>query len=288
MDEYRLQKGQRRQNLKNKKENFSTKKRRNSSSRELVAVYEDTIKIFSCTKVTVPDSELINVEQFNIIEDRDKYSSENLVVITENKDTLDMALEFSKHKVGENANKKLNILVLNMASEYKSGGGVRSGKTAQEECLFRRTNAHFTHPEEWYPLDEKSVIFSPKVIVIKDSEYKMLKKKDIFKIGMMTVPGIRKPRLDYDGEYCDEDRHIMAEKIDSIFKVGIKHKYDALVLGALGCGVFKNPPDQVAALFRDSIRRYGRHFKKIGFAVLTTKKGEEGNFDRFKKLATEK
>ncbi len=75
----------------------------------------------------------------------------------------------------------------------------------------------------------------------------------------------------------------MEQKIDALFKVAIKNKHDSLILGALGCGVFKNPPEVVAELFRQAVVKYGCHFKKIGFAVLTTKNSDANNFIVFNK-----
>lgn len=281
MDEYSTSKNQRRKNLKNKKNNYKaikgygkSKKKLNPSSQALVDVYENTIAFFSRLNLKKQPSELIDIS--NEIE-CDTVEKGDFIVITENCDTLDMAGDF--------ATEGLNPLVLNMASEYVAGGGVRSGKSAQEECLFRRTNAFDTHPVEWYPLEPNQIIFSPKVIVIKDSNYNLLNAKEFFKVGMMTVAGIRKPRL-IDGEYDEEDRELMKKKIDSIFKVAATRGYNSLVLGALGCGVFQNPPHQVAALFSNAIRQYGGHFKKIGFAVLSRSEEESENLKEFKKLAT--
>ena len=61
----------------------------------------------------------------------------------------------------------------------------------------------------------------------------------------------------------------MQDKIDMIFKVAIKHGHLILVLGALRCGVYKNPNREVAVMFKNSIDKYGHYFKKIGFAVLS-------------------
>lgn len=39
-------------------------------------------------------------------------------------------------------------------------------------------------------------------------------------------------------------------KMRTIFRIGLYHGHDALVLGAFGCGAFKNPPSQIAGLFK--------------------------------------
>jgi uncharacterized protein (TIGR02452 family) len=61
---------------------------------------------------------------------------------------------------------------------------------------------------------------------------------------------------------------------------GISH----CVLGALGCGVFANPPKRVAQLFRNVILEdeFKGHFEEIVFAILDPKR--EGNFDVFEQV----
>lgn len=189
-------------------------------------------------------------------------------------DTLDLAAQYVIEPHSD-------VLVLNMASEFKPGGGVRSGKTAQEECIFRRTDAVLGHPTEWYPLQSNQAVYVPSVQVFKDSCYNILQHP--FDISLITMPALRKPRL-FFGEYTDSDYTVMEQKINGIFKVAITHGHTHLVLGALGCGVFGNPPYQVAEIFKKCIEKYGQHFVKIGFAVLVIKSKDQQNFDIFKRV----
>ena len=112
-------------------------------------------------------------EKFDELIDLTKLTRHPLRVFVRNKDTLDGAYEVNKvltnameltekkkalvgnNKVAESNLKKREseetekeeeesttpkILVLNYASKFEPGGGVRSGKTAQEEELYRRTS----------------------------------------------------------------------------------------------------------------------------------------------------
>lgn len=58
---------------------------------------------------------------------------------------------------------KSNILVLNMASEYKAGGGVENGAMAQEEELFRRSNYFQSLTQNFYPLKELECVYTKNV-----------------------------------------------------------------------------------------------------------------------------
>src|SRR5207244_2977475 len=146
----------------------------------------------------------------------------NIEVI--NEDTFNLAIKYFEEG--------LNPLVLNMASDYKPGGGVGSGKIAQEEELFRRSNAHQTHLKEWYPLNPNEIIYSPEITIIKgdhNSNYRLIGEKII---SMVACPAIRNPKL-IQGKYNGNDYNLMYKKIESLFKLGIMMSHDSLILGAL-------------------------------------------------------
>lgn len=172
-----------------------------------------------------------------------------------------------------------SALVLNMASDVCPGGGVASGKRAQEECIFRRTNAIHCYQKEWYPL-RNACVYSPEITIIKTSTYEML--QDFDTCSMIAMPGLRKPKLTPDGKsYArDYDRDAMSNRIDAIFKLAIEKGHDTLVLGALGCGAFGNPPEEVAVLFKNAISKYGVAFVRIYFAILSTE--DSRNLDVFR------
>jgi len=270
MEEYSLRKGQKRKNLSGKKKIFPIIKYNNLDKNKFIKIYQDTVRYFQINKIPIKESKLYNLKDFS--EYKFEKKEEKCVIFVENIDTLDMAEKYT--------NKGLNVLCLNMASDYKPGGGVKSGKTAQEECLFRRSNAHLTHPEEWYPLSNNSLIHCPEVTVIKNSNYELIKN---FTIGMITVAAIRNPKL-ISGIYQDDDRDLMTQKIEAIFKIGIINRYDCLVLGAFGCGVFNNPPEEVAKIYSIMINLYSSYFKEIGFAVLCINEKDKENLKYFSKL----
>lgn len=287
MEEYNLKKNQRKTNFshfKEKKEKQGRQEKgkgtnnKNVGDSKLVQVYRDTVEFFNRNRNSheVGESILYDINKViaqKLQEEIKEAKGEEIKVEVVNEDTFDMAERYMRGGY--------KTLVLNLASDYKPGGGVNKGKMAQEECLFRRSNAHLTHPPEWYPLHANQVIYSPKVTVIKDSNYEIIKP---FEVGMITVAALRKPKLN-KGCYFDEDRDLMTRKIEAIFKIAIIHGYDALVLGALGCGVFDNPPAEVAKIFQFMLNQYKNHFKVVGFAVLCKKSKDDDNLREFKKLS---
>ena len=260
---------------------------------QLCQTYRDTIQYFRhFSRKNLPNSILYNIfDDFDIADAvknrKDEISppisrtfahgfAGNLEVC--NEDTLDMALRYSAFSN--------DIMCLNMASKWKPGGGVRTGKVAQEEEIFRRTNAFMTHPRNWYPLEDENVIYSPEVHIIRDSSHNYLREKDCAKISMLAVHAIKNPKVMESAFTCKyvsvDDCELMTAKIESIFKIAILHNKRTLILGASGCGAYNNPVDEIVSIFQKAIAKYAVYFNDIGFAILSQgAKGQE-NFNKFK------
>lgn len=277
MDAYELSKGQRRTKFINNRKHFSKKK---PSPDSLKGVYEDTLAKVQHLGFKLQASEKISIDDEFKVESLIKLKSvieqEHETIDIRNIDTLDMAEEYFRQK--------LNPLVLNMASKFKPGGGVVKGAAAQEECIFRRSNAVLTHYPKWYPLEDNEVIYSPKVTIIKDREYNNLEQTDYWTTAMLAVAAIKNPTT-IDGEYADENsKNLMRQKINAIFQIAIQHGHDSLVLGALGCGAYKNPPHIIAEIFKEALKVWSPYFKRIGFAVLANNQQGEQNLEIFTKI----
>jgi uncharacterized protein (TIGR02452 family) len=59
----------------------------------------------------------------------------------------------------------------------------------------------------------------------------------------------------------------MNNVIENIFKTAYYNGNETLVLGALGCGAYHNPPMEVIKIFNRFLKKYNGCFKKIVFAV---------------------
>ena len=193
---------------------------------------------------------------------------------------------------------------MNMASRSNPGGGVINGAGAQEEYLFRCTDyfkflyRYAPYAEQYnvkrshyqYPLDKNyGGIFSGDVTVFRESEatgYRLASKP--WKVNMIAVAGMNSPRLVFEnGEerIAPELVEGVKNKIRTIFRIACDQKQKDLVLGAIGCGAFHNPPKHVAELFRDVLceQEFLGAFKRICFAVKTshTSRGDT-NFSAFR------
>lgn len=67
-------------------------------------------------------------------------------------------------------------------------------------------------------------------------------------------------------------KQLFKGRIKNIFESAIDNDVDAIILGAFGCGAFKNLPEIVAKAFHEVIdeNAYNSYFKKIIFAIKST------------------
>lgn len=179
-----------------------------------------------------------------------------------------------------------NPAVLNMASRRNPGGGVATGACAQEETLFRRTNlfrslyqfAPFAgmygikRSHHQYPLDRNfGGVYTPDAIYFRESEQKGYALLDNpVSLSFITVAGMNRPYLTTSGMIANHHVEPIKNKIRTIFRIGLIHRHDSLVLGALGCGAFRNPPRHVAQLFHEVMEEleFKNKYRKIVFAIL--------------------
>ena len=179
-----------------------------------------------------------------------------------------------------------NPAVLNMASNRNPGGGVKNGAGAQEENIFRRTNLYCSlyqfapYATEYglkkssfqYPLnDNYGGVYTPDACVFRGTEqdgYPLL--DQCFAMSFITVPAMNRPALDKNGKIVPEHVVIIMNKMRTVFRIGLEHGHDSLVLGAWGCGAYRNPPSQIAHLFHEIMmeNEFKNKYRKIAFAII--------------------
>ncbi|KAI9722290.1 MAG: hypothetical protein M1812_001762 [Candelaria pacifica] len=209
-----------------------------------------------------------------------------------NSDTLDAAITLSQQH-SPPPSSKTPICILNMANAQHGGGGWLKGALAQEESLCYRTSLSFTLKRKFYPLPEISGIYSPTVIIIRrnlDEGHTLLdlnKPDDLPIVSVVSVAAIRDPPLTGDGKrYLREgDRESMKERIRIVLRIAAFRRHRRLVLGALGCGAFNNPREEVVRCWREVFEERefgGGWWESVVFAVLDESGGDEdGNYAVF-------
>ncbi len=216
-----------------------------------------------------------------------------------NQDTLNAALDVMKLQPAGS-----RVAVLNFASHKNPGGGWRRGATAQEEALCYRSSLALSLHQRYYPWPLRQALYTPDVIVIRsamDKEHKLLvpavAPADLPLLSVISVAALCRPEratVDVpDGSGLRKkdvfgrgrDRDLTKGKMRQSLRIAAANGHSALVLGALGCGAFRNPPEEVAECWVEVLREAefsGGWWRHIWFAVYDHR--NEGNFDIFDRL----
>ena len=184
------------------------------------------------------------------------------------------------------------VAVLNFASPVNPGGGVKNGASAQEESLCRCTTLYDSLDQRrmWdaYYLPNRgsgdalatdACIWTPNVVVCKSDESipQRLTQDDWFEVDMLTcaAPNLRGTTSNLDNPDASRTDGVPLTRIYEIHKKRASHiltvaaslNVDSLVLGAFGCGAFRNDPYLVASAWEEPINQMRHHFDLIEFAV---------------------
>ncbi|MGV9810606.1 TIGR02452 family protein [Streptomyces cellulosae] len=169
------------------------------------------------------------------------------------------------------------VAVLNFASARNPGGGYLNGAQAQEEalcrasalytCLLRAPGFYEHHRDPFYT---DRVIHTPAVPVFRDDRGVLLDAP--FTAGFLTSPapnaGVIRSKAP---ERVGEVPGALVRRAGRVLETAAHHGYRRLVLGAWGCGVFRNDPAQVAEAFRTHLGPGGRFegaFAHVVFGIL--------------------
>ncbi len=208
----------------------------------------------------------------------------------ENKDALLLAREKCADPSYADENGNIRILLLNLASAVRPGGGTRDGMGGQEEDLCRNSTLLMSLESEtaksYYEynnglhthLGSDGVILSPDVTVFRDGKGELADAPFTISVLTCAAPNIR---FGFEGKSEEEYRALLQERINGILRSAVNFGYQNIILGAFGCGAFKND----AALVSDDFYKAltgpaGQGLLHADFAVLCTP-GKEYNYNEF-------
>jgi uncharacterized protein (TIGR02452 family) len=171
------------------------------------------------------------------------------------------------------------IAVLNFASARNPGGGYLGGAKAQEEdlcrssllypCLLQAPDYYTAHRASDDLLYSHRVIWSPDVPVHRGDDGRLLRKP--YLVSFLTCPAPNAGQaLRRDPGLRDRIRQALNERAERVLTVAGHHGARHLVLGAWGCGVFRNDPREVAESFHTHLTGDGALsgvFECVVFAV---------------------
>ena len=205
---------------------------------------------------------------------------------------LEIKVLVSKKRTFEAAEtyKGKKICCLDFANYYSMGGAPWSAGAQEESmcrvstlypCLYAQKQAfyekHFLEEEkgEINEMGGHDMIYIPDVTVFKtDESIPKLKEEDTWFNTDVIVSAAPELFNNYDE---DQYRQVMTERIKRILDLAAKEKVEVLILGAFGCGAFKNPPEIVADIFASLVKNY--NFETVEFAVFC--RNNTKNYDVF-------
>jgi len=237
--------------------------------------------------------------------DRPRHNPSDTVTIkVVNDDTFNAAIALAA-QAGPDAGR---VVVLNMASHVHPGGGWLKGASAQEEALCYRSSLSLSLHKRYYPFKQLTGVYSPDVVIIRSDRangHNLLvpdvPATDLPVVSVVSVAALRKPATETTTVTLDdgkeetrtvfakaEDRAMTKEKMRLCLRMAASRGHGLLVLGALGCGAFGNPPEEVAACWLEVLHDTefsGGWWREIWFAIFDGR--NEGNFEIFERVLGE-
>lgn len=176
----------------------------------------------------------------------------------------------------------LDVVALNFASARNPGGGWITGAEAQEECLARSSAlvaaltapgpcaAHYAASggarDALYTHD---MIYSPAVPIFRDAaSLELLPRPWPLAFISAAAPnaGVSMQKQAVTPKAVEA---VYAERAERVLALAHKRGHDAIVLGAWGCGVFKNEPAMVVRVFTKLLNgRFRGRFRVVAFPIL--------------------
>ena len=268
---------------------FRDTEHRYNSDSELIEIVQETTQ----KQVFIAEKSTVNVTT--------QPKTDKAMIVVSNKRSLEAAEVYAKQ--GK------RVCVLNFASATNPGGGVVNGSSAQEECICRCTTLYpcLNNDELWTkfykphrkaanPLYNNDCIYTPNVCVFKsDINFPELLSRDRWwRVNILTcaAPNLRErpsnpmnPHAGYKQAKLTpaELETLLTSRIRRIFDVVVANGNEVLILGAFGCGAFRNPPEIVAKVFYNVMQDFLGYFDTIEYAVYHTE-CEVANYEAFQKI----
>jgi uncharacterized protein (TIGR02452 family) len=170
-----------------------------------------------------------------------------------------------------------DVMCLNFASAKNPGGGFLNGSVAQEEsiamvtglynCQLKAWDFYESHRSLQTCLYTDLMIYAPKVPIFKTDDGEPL--EAIKTVSIITSPAVNTGVVKrQEPDNIAKIEPYMRRRIAKLLALSAQQKHQALVLGAWGCGVFQNDPNDIALWFKEALEgSFKGVFKKIVFAV---------------------
>ena len=224
-------------------------------------------KIIECVKNTTIYKEK---DTFPVMAEQPNATKFELVNI----DSVSAIFEFAQ------ANKK--TAVLNFADYKEAGGLFLKGSTAQEEALCHESflyNVLRNFEGNYFAINRKQLnrglykntaLYSPNVMFFRND------KQVACDVITCAAPN-RNVGVKYTNVSINENNKVLYNRIEYVKNIALHQKVDTIILGAYGCGVFKQDPITVATYIKEI-------FEPTGLHVVLAIPGDSYNYKKFKEI----
>ena len=164
------------------------------------------------------------------------------------------------------------VALLDFASYRHPGGGYDNGAWAQEEAicaesdLFNVLDAMRPH---YYDANQKAInrsLYADKGMYVPDIVFERGESAVFADVIVCAAPNSGAAMK--NGVLWDECINAMRSRIESVMRMAAVNEPDCLILGAFGCGVFRNSPEDVANMFKEWMEAHPGQFAKVVFAIM--------------------
>lgn len=181
------------------------------------------------------------------------------------------------------------VAALNFASFKNPGGGFMNGSTAQEEMLCHDSFLYNVLEKEtdFYEENRKDVnkgmyynaaLYSPDVTFVEADAHGIKREKacDIITCAAPNWSAASKNHVS-----ISECNKALRERIEFILDVAQANHVDTLILGAFGCGVFRNDPRVVVETFEETLNKEKYTIREVIYAVPNKKSDNYKAFEAY-------
>lgn len=172
--------------------------------------------------------------------------------------------------------------VLNFASFKEPGGLFLKGSTAQEEALCHESflyNVLRNFQRSYYDVNNKNLnrglykntaLYTPNIMFFKNNRLQ------ICDVITCAAPN-RNVGIKYTNVSIDENNKVLYERISYIKDIALHQNVKTLILGAFGCGVFRQNATTVAKYIKEI-------FENTGMEIILAVPGDSENYKKFKEI----
>jgi hypothetical protein len=241
-----------------------------------IEIQRDTLDVISKTKAKFKESVSRRFDENNIDKNIPIQNAQTIIEVM-NLDVLEVTVAMQA-----GSGKSYTFMV--NANEFNKGGGYKNGANGQEESVCRRTNLIPILDQTKYPVPELGCILIDNIFIVRNTEqHNYVWLNPPVKSNCVILAAYQSPNIDSNNKIEAKMREQMRTKIINMFYVLLANGHRRIILGAIGCGAFCNPSEDVANLFKEIIEsnRFKNKFEHIVFSIIDH---YSNNYEIFKKV----